>query len=129
MDGGILPRWPFHTAPVGNFVANGWGLHDMLGNVGEWTEDCWNGSYAGAPSDGSAWEYGDCNMRVFARRFVGQQTFVPPRCEPEQEHHRRPRRRVPCGPDARPMNPNPLTSGRYCPEVTEPVQAIATTDG
>ena len=53
-----------HTAPAGSLTANGWGLHDMLGNVSEWTEDCWNGSYAGAPSDGSAWEYGECDRRV-----------------------------------------------------------------
>ena len=53
-----------HTAPVGSFAANGYGLHDVLGNVWEWVEDCWNEGYAGAPSDGSAWESGDCSRRV-----------------------------------------------------------------
>src|SRR5260221_118187 len=39
-------------------------LHDMLGNAWEWTEDCWNASYAGAPADGTAWLAGDCAQRV-----------------------------------------------------------------
>ena len=37
----------------------------MHGNVSEWVQDCWNGSYRGAPADGSAWQSGDCSRRVF----------------------------------------------------------------
>ena len=45
--------YEWETAPVGSFAPNVFGLYDVLGNVYEWMEDCWNGSYAGAPTDGS----------------------------------------------------------------------------
>lgn len=52
------------AAPVGMYAPNAFGLHDILGNVSEWTRDCWNPGYSGAPSDGSAWEEGNCTVRV-----------------------------------------------------------------
>ena len=53
-------RW----SPAGRFPPNQFGLYDMLGNVMDRTEDCWNPNYSGAPTDGTAWQSGDCGRRV-----------------------------------------------------------------
>ena len=66
-------KWPIascddkhvHTSPAGAYQPNGFGLHDMSGNVSEWVEDCRHESYEGAPSDGGPWTRGgDCSKRV-----------------------------------------------------------------
>jgi len=44
------------TAPVGSFRPNRFGLYDMIGNVDQWVEDCYQGDYAGVPVDGSPME-------------------------------------------------------------------------
>ena len=40
-----------YVAPVGQFKANAWGLHDMLGNVWEWTCSEYDSDYGGGESE------------------------------------------------------------------------------
>jgi formylglycine-generating enzyme required for sulfatase activity len=51
-------------SPVRNFGAERFGTFDMIGNVSEWTLDCWHDSYRRAPVDGSAWVNPGCTQRV-----------------------------------------------------------------
>jgi formylglycine-generating enzyme required for sulfatase activity len=62
--GGAKGEYRQATIAADSFEPNPWGLYNVHGNVWEWTQDCWHDSYAGVPSDGSAWTAGDCSRRV-----------------------------------------------------------------
>ena len=54
------PQPVINTVPVGSFDPNAWGLYDVVGNVSEYTGDCWHDNYENAPSDGSVWSDVHC---------------------------------------------------------------------
>ena len=52
-------------APVGTMRPNSFNLHDMIGNVREWVQDCATDSFVGRPRDARAWEWlGGCKRRI-----------------------------------------------------------------
>jgi formylglycine-generating enzyme required for sulfatase activity len=53
-----------YTAPVGSFAQNAFGLNDLIGNVWEWTADCFAEDYRAAPLDAVARGQADCPARA-----------------------------------------------------------------
>ena len=57
------------TAPVGSFKPNGYGLHDMAGNVWEWCQDWHDSNKTRRVLRGGSWCFNSLNLRVANRYY------------------------------------------------------------
>jgi formylglycine-generating enzyme required for sulfatase activity len=69
------------NAPVVSFEPNPWGLHNVHGNVWEWTADFYCADYSSGPADGSARSKDDCPEKDAPNLHVlrGGSSFYEPR--------------------------------------------------
>jgi formylglycine-generating enzyme required for sulfatase activity len=64
-DGFTCDDGAAQSSPVGSYLPNDFGLHDMQGNAWEWVADCNHKDYRDAPADGSAWlDEGPCQFGI-----------------------------------------------------------------
>jgi formylglycine-generating enzyme required for sulfatase activity len=63
-DGSPKAAASLKTQPANSGSPNPFGLYNMLGNVRQWTEDCWNPTPAATPSNGAPDLSGDCTARA-----------------------------------------------------------------
>lgn len=67
-------------APVGSFPPNGHGLHDMAGNVWEWTSEVWRPRHGMAPADPCCGGTPAARPGVIGRRVIKGGSYL---CAPE----------------------------------------------